>query len=118
MVEAMRDAALTRQCQEKAPNGLLFWTDEEKAAMAVQAARSLADEEAVSMLLQSTVVAEVESRRHYKAEQRRQAQEKVEAQWERDNPCPVWGPEEVYFDCHMATVEMQAASTPGASQQE
>ena len=60
MVEAMRDASLTRRCQEKAPKGLLFRTDEEKASVARQAARSLADEDAVimlvMMLLQSTVV--------------------------------------------------------------
>ena len=70
------------------------------------------------MLLQSTLVAEVESRRHYKAEQHTQAQDKAEAQRERDNPRPAWGSEDAYFDCHVDTVEMQAASAPGASQQE
>ena len=118
MVEATMDAALTRRCQEKAPKGRLFLTGEEKAAMAVQATRSLSDEEAVSVLLQSTVVAEAESSRYYKAEQKKQAQERAEAQWEMENPCPAWGPEELYFDCHTATVEMQAASALGASQQE
>ena len=118
MVEAMRDELLTRQCQENAPSGFLFLTEEEKASVAVTVARSLADDGAVSMLVQSTVTAESESRRQYKAEQKKHAQEKAEEQWERDNPCPAWGPEEAYVDCHMATVEMQAASAPEAVQQE
>ena len=60
--------------------------------------------------MQSTVAAEAESMRHYKAEQKRWAQERAEAQWERDTPCPVWGPEDVYFEGHLGRVEMQAAS--------
>ena len=116
--EATKDETRGGQCQEKAPKGLLFRTDEERASMAVIAARSLADEGAVSMLLQSTVVAESESKRHYKAEQKKQAQDKVEAQWERDSLCPAWGPEEAHFDCHMTTVEMQAAGESEVAQQE
>ena len=61
------------QQQEKAPKGFLSLTAEEKAATAVQVKRSLADPKAVSMLGQSVVVAEAESRRCHKEQEKRQA---------------------------------------------
>ena len=123
MVEAMRDESLRQQCQEKAPSGSLFLDKEEKAAFAVAVARSLADEPALSMLVQSTVMAEAESRRQHKAEQKKQAQEKAEGimavqQWERDNPCPEERPQEVYSDCQLVTTGMQEASEAEAEKQE
>ena len=63
--------AVALQQQEQAPNGFLFLTAEEKAETAVQVKRSLADSKAVSMLSQSMVVAEAESRRSQKQQERR-----------------------------------------------
>ena len=67
------------QQQEKAPKGFLSLTAEEKAATAVQVKRSLADPKAVSMLGQSVpvVVAEAESRRCHKEQEKRQAQSRA-----------------------------------------
>ena len=123
MVEAMRDESLTRQCQEKAPKGSLFLNKEEKAAYAVAVVNSLADEGALTMLVRSTVMAEAESRRQHKAEQKKHEQEEAEGvmavqQWERDNPCSAWGSQEVYFDCHLVTADMQEASAAEIEQQE
>ena len=98
MVEARRDESMTRQCQENAPKEFLFLTEEEKASLAVTVARSLAADGALSMLVQSAVIAESQSRRQYEAERKTHAQEKAEEimavqQWERDNPCPAWRPQ-------------------------
>ena len=72
----MRDESLTRQCQEKAPKGSLFLNKEEKAAYAVAVVNSLADDGALTMLVRSTVMAEAESRRQYKAEQKKHGQDR------------------------------------------
>ena len=109
--------------QEKAPSGSLFLSKEEKASFAVAIAKSLTADGALSMLVQSTVMAEAESRRQHKAEQKKQAQEEAEGimavqQWERDNPCPEGRPQEVYFDCQLVTTGMQEASEAEAEQQE
>ena len=95
----------------------LFLTPEEKAATAVQVKRSLSDPRALSMLAQSVVVAEAESRQCHKEHEKRKAQGKGamaelaapshigqvwEAQWERDNP------EELFFDCHVVTLEAES----------
>ena len=63
--------AVALQQREQAPKGFLFMTAEEKVETAVQVKRSLADSKAVSMLSQSMVVAEAESRRSQKEQERR-----------------------------------------------
>ena len=63
--------AVALQQKEQAPMGLLFLTAEEKAELAVVVKRSLADDKAVSMLCQSVVMAEAESRQSQKGHERR-----------------------------------------------
>ena len=65
---------LEMEPQGRVTAGFLFLTPEEKAATAVQVKRSLSDPKALSMLAQSVVVAEAESRRCHKGHVKQQAQ--------------------------------------------
>ena len=70
-LEASKELEMGHQGRVTA--GLLFLTPEEKAATTVQVKRSLLDPKAVSMLAQSVVVAEAESRRCHKEQLKQQA---------------------------------------------
>ena len=115
--EASKELGMEHQGRVTA--GFLPLTPEEKAATAVQVKRSLSDPKALSMLAQSVVVAEAESRRCHKEQLKQQAQGRAavetqavqdhigevwEAQWERDNP------EELFFDCQVVTLEAELES--------
>ena len=72
-IELEASKELDVEQQGMMPKGFLSLTSEEKAATSVQVKRSLADPKAVSMLGQSVVVAEAESRWCHKEQEKRQA---------------------------------------------
>jgi hypothetical protein len=105
--------------QGRVAAGFLFLTPEEKVATTVQVKRSLLDPKAVSMLAQSVVVAEAESRRCHKEQLKKQAQGRaaVETQAVQDHTGAVQDvqgerddPQEPFFDCQVVTLGAELES--------